>query len=58
MIFMWSLVLVLMLLDLFIPNSFYLNFINQEHVFKDLLFIIVFAGLIGSIICKFTRKED
>jgi hypothetical protein len=55
---MWSLVLVLMLLDLFIPNSFYLNFINQEHVFKDLLFIIVFAGLIGSIICKFTRKED
>ena len=55
-IFMWGFVLILSLLDFFVPNDFYKNIINEFHIFKWLSMCLILSGLIGSIVCKFNRE--
>jgi len=51
-IFMWSLVLILSLLDMFVPENFYRNTINEIHIFKVLSICMMLSALAGSIVCR------
>jgi hypothetical protein len=58
MIFMLSLILGLILLDMFVPVEFYNNFIDHTRVFRYMTFMITLASLIGTIVVKLEKRKE
>lgn len=52
-IIMLSVILGMLLLDIMVPESFYVNFINNTRVFKVSSLILTVSALLGTILCKY-----
>jgi ABC-type uncharacterized transport system permease subunit len=55
-IIMYSLILILNILALVMPNNFYNHFISHTRIFDLLSISLVTAGILGTIVTKIDNK--